>query len=30
MTAGKVRNPVENVGSVVGIEHGVVNIADQR
>ena len=29
MTAGKVRNPVENVCSVVGIEHGVVNIADQ-
>ena len=28
MAAGKVRNPVENVGSMVGIEHGVVNIAD--
>ena len=30
MAAGKVRNLVENVGSVVGIEYGVVNIADQR
>ena len=30
MTASEVRNLVENVGSLGGIEHGVVNIADQR
>jgi hypothetical protein len=30
LTTGKVRNPVENVGSLAGIEDGVVNIADQR
>jgi hypothetical protein len=30
MAADKIRDPVENAGSVVGVEYGVVNIADQR
>ena len=30
ITTGEVGNPVENAGSLGGVEHGVVNIADQR